>query len=902
MNKAFRSVWNDALQTFVAAPETARTAAGASAGGSLRTARPRLARGALAVAMAFGPLTAFAAPPAATQLPTGGQVAAGSAQIGTSGASMTVDQASQRAVLNWQSFDVGSSASVNFRQPDASSVTLNRVVGSDPSQVYGRMTANGQVFLVNPAGIYFSPSASVDVGGLVATTHSISTADFMAGKSTFSANGATGTVVNEGRLGAAPGGYIALLAPEVRNSGAVVARLGTVALAAGEAFTLQFDGNSLAALTVAPSQWRALVENRQAVQAEGGLVVLSAQALNALQGSVVNSGSIDASSLQNVGGRIVLDGGQVELAAGSSLRANGPRGGGTVQVGSLAAQRVAMAADARIEANATAAGDGGNVTLLTDLHDTQAATTAHGSLQARGAGAGRHGGTVDTSGANVDFQGIRVDTGTPGGRAGTWLVDPYDLTVDSAAAATISSNLATSNVTLQTTASSSSGPGVVNTSGNGDITVNSAINWSSTNSLTLDAYRDVVVNAGLLGGGAINLKASREVAVGGVTLRTNGRDITLWSNATSPSTSVIGGIYLKNNTVLDSRTAADRAAGNTSTASGGGAITLGGGSNTATLASGTVVPTGYAVNSASGNLGAVQLGTQTAGSPAVGQNANVRVYSGGGDISMAGHINTTARNTGFGIEIYSDVVIDAGTNGNLSLDGSATVAVQSGAGLDVGRNAAGFLPIVLRTHDGNISIAGTASGAAASNNGVNLTGDTTNLVTLAATGAGAIDITGSATGAGALDFAIGGTDILAASGPITLTGEGAGPLLTGLPYVNKLGSKPGSLVTSSTSQIILTDDSFSLLANSGFRANTSGVVLVQPLDDNFSGTFNLLQNGNATITPASTASVFQIGRDSVSTPRTDTVNVNTDVSIAGRVGVIGGTVNLPNSITSRASR
>src|SRR5690606_32965880 len=160
---------------------------------------------------------------------------------------------------------------------------------SNPSQIFGNITANGQVFLTNPNGVHFGKSATVDVGGLVATTHGVDAAEFMAGNTTLTRNGATGSVVNEGQLNAALGGYIALLAPEVRNSGIIVAKLGTVALAAGEAFTLNFDGAQLASITAEPSTIAALVENRSAIVAPGGVIILSAKAVDRLQGGVVRN-------------------------------------------------------------------------------------------------------------------------------------------------------------------------------------------------------------------------------------------------------------------------------------------------------------------------------------------------------------------------------------------------------------------------------------------------------------------------------------------------------------------------------------------------------------------------------------------------------------------------------------
>jgi filamentous hemagglutinin family protein len=244
-----------------------------------------------------------------TQLPTGGQVNAGQASISQSGSTMTVNQTSQRAVVDWNSFNVGKDAQVNFQQPNAQSSTLNRVNEAQPSHIFGRITAPGQVVLVNPQGVYFGKTSSVDVGGLVATTHTAVADEYMKGQLKFNRQGATGAVVNEGELRAALGGYIALLAPEVRNHGVIVANLGTVALAAGEAYELKFDGQgALSNVRVTPAAINTLVENKHAIQAPGGLVILSAQAASRLQSAVVsNSGRIEATGLVSRAGRIILE-------------------------------------------------------------------------------------------------------------------------------------------------------------------------------------------------------------------------------------------------------------------------------------------------------------------------------------------------------------------------------------------------------------------------------------------------------------------------------------------------------------------------------------------------------------------------------------------------------------------
>ncbi|MDE8346925.1 MAG: filamentous hemagglutinin N-terminal domain-containing protein, partial [Acidocella sp.] len=145
--------------------------------------------------------------PPAQALPQGWQVAVGSATINKSGSTLTVTQNSANAVINWQSFDIGANATVNFRQPGASSIALNRVVGNDPSQIFGHLTANGQVFLVNPNGVYFAPGAQVNVGGLIASTLAISNHDFMAGDYHFTGT-SSASVVNFGKIKTFNGGYV----------------------------------------------------------------------------------------------------------------------------------------------------------------------------------------------------------------------------------------------------------------------------------------------------------------------------------------------------------------------------------------------------------------------------------------------------------------------------------------------------------------------------------------------------------------------------------------------------------------------------------------------------------------------------------------------------------------------
>ena len=325
-NRIYKVIWNKARQAWVAVSECAR-----SNGKSHSVARLSRHLGMIAVlASVTTTVGAAGTTPAPNQLPTGGLVSAGQATISSGSNTAIINQTTGKAAINWNSFDVGSAASVKFNQPDASSVTLNRVQSANPSQIYGSIQANGQVYLMNPSGVYFAPGASVNVGGIVATTKQMSDADFMAGKTTFSGGGASGSVVNEGSISAAIGGYVALLAPEVRNNGIIVAQQGTIALASGEAITLNFGvGNKLESLTVSSGQLNALVENKSIVRAPGGMVILSARALNQIAGSVINSGSVEASGVSVQGGRIILDADMVSNT-GSIKAASDNQAGGAV--------------------------------------------------------------------------------------------------------------------------------------------------------------------------------------------------------------------------------------------------------------------------------------------------------------------------------------------------------------------------------------------------------------------------------------------------------------------------------------------------------------------------------------------------------------------------------------------
>ncbi len=443
------------------------------------------------------PLAAVIAAPAIGQsLPSGGQVVSGQASIDAPvNGQLTIDQASNKAIIDWDGFSVGKGNTVQFN--NGSGATLNRVTGTSVSSIDGLLSATGSVYLLNPNGVIVGQKGVVSVGGtFVASTLGLDNAGFMAGGDQTFAGNSTASVVNLGKVGAL-GGSVALIGSNVRNEGSISAPNGTVGLVAGHKVLMRdadLGGNFLVlsgGSDTAAGNTGAVDAAAVRLQAEGGNIY-------ALAGNT--DGVLKATGISSQNGKVYLTagtGGSVQVS-GTQISASG----GDI---ALSGKTIDVASDVRLDASA-AQGDGGRITAIADMAD--GSLNFHGQALAR-SDAG-NGGFVETSGANVNFDGARVDTSSAQGKTGEWLTDPFDLTVDSAAASTIATNLATTNVTLQTTASGTSGPGTANSAGSGDITINAPISWASGNTLTLDAYRSINANANLTVSGA-----------GGVVLKTN---------------------------------------------------------------------------------------------------------------------------------------------------------------------------------------------------------------------------------------------------------------------------------------------------------------------------------------------------------------------------------------------
>ena len=376
------------------------------------------------------------AQPAPNARPAGGTVVAGSASISRTPANTQINQSSPRAAIDWRSFDVGAQQSVTFAQPSASAVALNRVTGPDPSQIAGRIDANGQFILVNQSGVTFYKGAQVNAAGVMVSAANITNQNFMAGRLTFDQAGRNpnARIDNRGSITVREAGLAALVAPQVANSGVITARLGHVVLAGAKTATLDLYGDGLLSLDVSNQVTQApvgadgkaataLVTNTGVIVADGGTVQLTARAADGLVQTLVQAGgTIQAASvgartgvvaLSGVGGSVVVEGQlsapgsapgttggavqvvadhDVTVAASARIDASGQAGGGVVAIGTtlnrardtkataaMTAANTTIQAGARVSANAAGKGDGGRVVVL-----SKAATTVAAPIQARG--------------------------------------------------------------------------------------------------------------------------------------------------------------------------------------------------------------------------------------------------------------------------------------------------------------------------------------------------------------------------------------------------------------------------------------------------------------------------------------------------------------------------------------
>ncbi|ELL8272235.1 filamentous hemagglutinin N-terminal domain-containing protein, partial [Salmonella enterica] len=741
-------------------------------------------------------------------LPTGGQIVAGQGSISTSGNQMTVNQNTQGMVTNWNSFDIGKNHTVQFVQPGSSAVALNRVTGGHESQILGTLKANGQVMLINPAGVMFGKGAKVNTAGMVASTKNISNEDFMAGRYTFSGGSQPGAeIVNQGSLTTTKGGYIVLAADRVRNQGEIRTPGGRVVLAAADRVTLQLDNTGLTAVSVNGSVVNALAENRGLISATNGQVYLTARGKDMLLNTVVNnSGTVEAKGLSERGGEIVLDGGDsgvvsqsgmlladsdsgrggkitlegqnIHLAGGSLISATGETGGGEVYVGGgwqgkdssiRHASKVVMDKTAVIDVSAKARGQGGTAVLWSDDY-----TNFRGTILARGGLQGGDGGRVETS-SHHNLQAFGdVDASAVKGNAGEWLLDPFDITVVSGSTDTdVNEGSGNDGIFTPDTGTSQVSNGTINNRLNsgtnvtiktakensgsnqwGNITVNADISHTATNnvSLTLEADGNINITnhsiTSTTGKLDVNLLGAGShdgtITLNNATVSSNGRNITLGQLNAGSDGTTSGLAVSITNSTLNA------------TSAGNISITA---NNGTTLGNGTL----------SGNEVSVSASSGTGDALVINLSSNLTAA---GNLTVSG--DTSATGNKYGIHT-SDSQFTAGDTLNMTAEAaggtdgafkasdinvSAQNAVMKGTSGGAGGTGVWLTGNVTNTRDGgNLTITGTTTGSGNSI-GVNV------LANLTANGTGNLNITGK--GAQGVGVKVDGKTLT--GGNVTVTG------------------------------------------------------------------------------------------------------------------------------------
>jgi filamentous hemagglutinin family protein len=546
---------------------------------------------ALAALLALGAGQAHAQP-APTQLPVqrpGGALI--NARVGTpSGNALTVTQTasgSNRGLVEWTSFSIGSAARVNIVQPNAQSVLVNRVTGSagtgpSASEIYGSLSANGRVFLVNPSGVVFGPGAQVNVGSLVASSLDLDPA--MTANNYERLMGGTEVLLNQnGAGGNAPGiqvlaaddpsrpqiqvtegGSILLISHErVAQGGTLSAPGGHIDIHTGSAARLLPVGGSgfVDVLAVQPgvSGAKGITLGPQSqTLASAGSIRIDAGANGAVLadlGAILNASSTASGG---AGGQVSLQGGDIRLRGGAQtgamVLADGSAGGGRIDVGNDATRSIVIEQGSTLSADATALGNGGAVAVRAMYNNLDAGSVArvdygvaevYGSIRARGGVGGGNGGQVETSGVALNTRLAAAD-GTlthrgvvdasaraAGGQSGTWTLDPFNVTISNATATVspVDGSFVPSAPGANVNAADLSA--ALNAGTSVEVTTGTANTGSDIGDITLAAETTITRSAGS-GTATLTLRAHNDIALeGGSTIQGSSAsplDIRLYSN------------------------------------------------------------------------------------------------------------------------------------------------------------------------------------------------------------------------------------------------------------------------------------------------------------------------------------------------------------------------------------
>lgn len=468
--------------------------------------------------------------------PNGANVVHGNVNISQSGSNTIINQNTDKAIINWNSFDVNKGESVLFNQNSSSSIILNRVTNGLPTNIFGNISANGNVFILNQAGVLVGNGASINTNSFLAGAANINDNDFIAGKYNF--YGAQGNVINNGSIKVQDGGYAVLMGKNIENNGLISAKLGKIYLSSGETFRMDMSGNDLIGVEVEKGITDAYISNTGYIKAEGGTIIMTAKnASDVIRQAVNNTGVIDASSISYKGGKVILgaengqvindgeinvssksdEGGSIELKAEHIINnglvyANGLNGG---LINMLSSDLLKIGSSSIIQANSFGFGNGGNIKLISQKR----AESHKGALIEAGSIYGS-GGFIELSGYDSVYAFGNFNTKSLYGVYGQFLLDPSNMFIGNYSNLADNENnqvssdgntyiditwlnnmLNTSNVSLQT----------LQGNGLGDITLNAGVTLTGTNGLTLDAANNISLLGNIDGLSALTLNAGGSI-------------------------------------------------------------------------------------------------------------------------------------------------------------------------------------------------------------------------------------------------------------------------------------------------------------------------------------------------------------------------------------------------------
>ncbi len=579
-------------------------------------------------------LALFWAPIAPYALPSGGIVTEGDTDIEQiDDTTLNVTQRSAKTVIDWGSFNINTNELTKFIQPSSNAIALNRIRNGNATEILGQLQANGKVFIINPNGVIFGHNSVVDVSGLVASTADMTNDRFMNSTDLYQFDRTgleSAKIINNGSITVKDGGLVALVAPGVENNGVITARLGKIALASGESFTLDLYGDQLVSFNVSENALpESVVKNTGELSADGGLILLSAAQASSAINSVVNmEGYVHANSISEQNGRIILGtpqggltkvngtleangveagetggyiavlGDKVLLDSAAKLDASGYNGGGEILVGgdyqgtgdTQTASVTAIKNGATLNVNANEFGNGGRAIIWAD--DT---TRFYGNITANGGAQSGNGGFVEVSGKkSLVFAGDVTTTAT-NGETGMLLLDPTDIIITDGGPDTDDAEisdgtilqgeggLATFNISENSLEALAAGTNIRLLATN-DITINDL----SDNTLTLTTTGTVAFTADADndGSGDFTMNAGDTIVTDGASVSITAANMNLGGINTSSTAG--GDIILDANTGLGTVTLNNDFTTNT------GEVTVTG---VTTLAGNVVVDTGAAANS-----------------------------------------------------------------------------------------------------------------------------------------------------------------------------------------------------------------------------------------------------------------------------------------------------------------